>query len=75
MSSFHESANNESANNADVLGNNVVISVENIIPPKIKTAAIMPNFINIPCYSQKIHFKFKLKKIINNELIFLTNFI
>ena len=68
MSSF-----NESANNADVLGNNVVIYVENIMPPKIKTAAIMPNFINIGYYSQKIHFKFKLKKIINNELIFLTN--
>ena len=44
MSSF-----NESDNNADVLGNNVVISVENIIPPKIKTAPIMPNFINIRC--------------------------
>ena len=37
----------ESANNADVLGNNEVISVENIIPPKTKTAAIMPNLINI----------------------------
>jgi hypothetical protein len=27
---------NESANNADVLGNNSVISVENIMPPKSK---------------------------------------
>jgi hypothetical protein len=30
------------------LGNNAMISVENIIPPKIKTAAIIPNFIIIP---------------------------
>ena len=37
----------ESVNDADVLGNNAVISVENIIPPKIKTAAIMPNLIII----------------------------
>ena len=42
MSSFKESANK-----AEVLGNSEVISVENIIPPKTKTDAIMPNFINI----------------------------
>ena len=41
----------ESVNDADVLGNNAVISVENIIPPKIKTAAIMPNLIIISLQS------------------------
>ena len=37
----------ESANNAEVLGNNEVISVENIIPPRTITDTIIPNFINI----------------------------
>ena len=48
MSSF-----SESDNNAEVFGNNVIISVENIIPPKTKTAPIMPNFINISYILQK----------------------
>ncbi len=37
----------ESITLAEVEGNSVSISVENIMPPKIKIPAIMPNFMNI----------------------------
>jgi hypothetical protein len=57
----------ESNTDAEVVGNKLPISLENIMPPRITIPTSMPNLMNIYQYYKKLDFRFKLKKIIKKE--------